>query len=195
MARSHSFWMIIDGTVPTSFRGREREDLLPTLNQLLRTQPNVAIVWFERGRTWNSRLEAREALERQRDAPRERKQNWRPGGAHVDPRDKYKVSRDEKRARFKKRAVFDRQSSEGSGPPSESTPPRGDKPFSDQPLSKRPPRPFGDGARRTKPFGFGRPKSPGAGRKLGTESSWSRPPKRSGPGGPKGPRGSRGPKR
>ena len=105
MARAHSFWMIVDGGTPTAFRGREREDLLPTLVQLQRTQPAVELVWFERGRTWPSREAARAALEVKRAAPRSRNTHWRPGGNHVDPRAKYEISRDEKRARFKKRLI------------------------------------------------------------------------------------------
>ena len=118
MAQAHSFWMIIDGAVPTAFRARDREDLLPTLNQLLRTQPGVKLVWFEGGRSWDSPEAAKEARELRRRESRGRKPTWRPGGAHVDPREKYKISRDDKRARFKKRATFERQRSEEGGPES-----------------------------------------------------------------------------
>lgn len=137
MARSHSFWLIVDGEVPTSFRAREREDLLPTLHQLQRTQPNVALLWFERGRTWTSPEAAREDQEQRRREARERKADWRPGGAHVDPRAKYQLTRDQKRARFKKRAAFQRDDDRdrpAGGPP---------RPDERRPLGRRPPRPFG----------------------------------------------------
>jgi len=42
----------------------------------------------------------------QRPAPRGR--DWRPGGAHKDPRDRFKVPRDVKRARFKAKLQRDR---------------------------------------------------------------------------------------
>jgi hypothetical protein len=168
------FWIIVDGTVPTAFRAPNREDLVPTLHQLQRTQPTVTLVWFERGRTWASPEEAREDQERRRKLARERKGTWRPGGAHVDPRAKYQISRDEKRARFKKRATFDRQRSEGDTPP----PPHHDKPFADKPRSDRP---FSDKPRGDRPFGnkpFGRKpfgsKPPGA-KPYGRKPFGSRP--------------------
>jgi len=156
-----SFWIIVDGTVPTAFRAPKREDLLPTLHQLQRTQPTVTLVWFERGRTWASPEEARADQERRRKLARERKDTWRPGGAHVDPRAKYKITRDEKRARFKKRATFERQRSESDAPP----PPRRDRPFGSKPpgakpygrkpFGSRPPgdRPFGSRPQGDRPFG------------------------------------------
>jgi len=157
VALTHSFWMIIDGAVPTAFRGREREDLLPTLHQLQRTQPGVRLVWFEAGRSWDSPEAAREARELRRRESRSRKPSWRPGGTHEDPREKYKLTRDAKRARFKKRATFDRQRSQGTEPTSGA--PRSDRPyggdrgqgdrpdnrnrqFSDRPSGKRPFKPF-----------------------------------------------------
>ena len=144
MAQAHSFWMIIDGAVPTAFRARQREDLLPTLHQLQRTQPGVRLVWFEAGRSWDSPEAAREARELRRRESRDRKPSWRPGGSHVDPREKYKLTRDEKRARFKKRAAFERQRSDGAGP--RSAAPKGDRPYRDRPYRDRPQgdRPFVD---------------------------------------------------
>jgi hypothetical protein len=44
--------------------------------------------------------------DRQRPAPRGR--DWRPGGEHKDPRDRFKVPRDVKRARFKAKLQRDR---------------------------------------------------------------------------------------
>jgi hypothetical protein len=73
------------------------------------------MMWFARGRLWQSEEEAREALIRQRmerdrrrapaggDRARPRGRDWRPGGQHKDPRDRFKVPRDVKRARFKAR--------------------------------------------------------------------------------------------
>ena len=76
----HAFWIIIDGQTPTSFRSRQQEDLLPTLHQLQRKQPQVRLMWFERGRLWASPTEAREALIIGRRTPTGRTRAWRPGG-------------------------------------------------------------------------------------------------------------------
>jgi hypothetical protein len=149
-----AFWIIVDGTIPTAFRSPNRDELLPTLHQLQRTQPTVALVWFERGRIWATQEEARADQERRRKLARERKDSWRPGGSHVDPRAKYKIPRDEKRARFKRRATFDRQRAEGDAPPFRDRPfgdrPRGDRPFAKKPFGAKPygskfgRKPFGD---------------------------------------------------
>ncbi|MBK9241138.1 MAG: hypothetical protein IPL75_12920 [Acidobacteria bacterium] len=55
MPPSHSFWVILIGKTPTSFRAKEREDLVPTLRQLQRTQTDVTLRWFERGKVWSRR--------------------------------------------------------------------------------------------------------------------------------------------
>jgi hypothetical protein len=149
MARSHAFWVILAGAVPTAFRSPKREDLLPTLHQLQRTQQNVTLMWFDRGRVWESPEAARAALLAKRHQFSDRKADWRPGGSHRDPRARYQLSRDEKRARFKKRL---------GRPPLES---RSDKPFtprSDKPDGARPDRsndnrPPGDRWKKPKPFG------------------------------------------
>jgi len=96
-------WVIVTGSSPTAFRAQEREELLPALKQLQRTQPDAVVKWFSRGKLWESPLEAIEALKAQRQARRPRNRDWRPGGEHVDPRAKYELTRDQKRARFKKR--------------------------------------------------------------------------------------------
>ena len=103
MARHQAFWVILAGAVPTAFRSPRREDLLPTLHQLQRTQPDVQLRWFDRGRVWESPTHAAAALAQRRTRQRDRGPGWRPGGKHEDPRAKYQLSRDEKRARFKKR--------------------------------------------------------------------------------------------
>jgi len=105
--RPGGIWMIFDGATPTSFRARTRDVLVPTLVQLQRTQPAVTLKWFERGRVWESPLEAREAFlamrARRQQTRRDRGPDWRPGGAHKDPRKRFELSRDQKRARFKSR--------------------------------------------------------------------------------------------
>jgi hypothetical protein len=103
MPAPHAFWVIVDGATPTAFRAKHRDDLVPTLKQLQRTQPAVVLRWFDRGRLWDSPIAAREALKAQRRLRSDRGPGWRPGGSHVDPRERYKLTRDQKRARFKRR--------------------------------------------------------------------------------------------
>ena len=97
----HAFWIIIHKQTPTAFRARDRETLLPTLNQLKRTQPDVFLMWFERGRFWKGPGEARDALVARRRTPTTRPKEWRPGGNHRDPRARYEMTRDQKRAKYK----------------------------------------------------------------------------------------------
>jgi hypothetical protein len=150
-----TYWTIIFGNQPTSFRAATREELLPTFKQIQSKHPDAVMMWFARGRLWKSEEEMREAMFRRREerapraevrrakfgAPRSttgdrrppsgdrrppsgdrrppsgdrgpnaktvRGRDWRPGGEHKDPRDRFKVPRDVKRARFKAKAQRDR---------------------------------------------------------------------------------------
>ena len=103
MPPRYAFWTILIDQKPTAFRAREQAELLPTLAQLRRTNTDVILKWFSRGRLWESPEEERAAQDRRRD-PRvagsrttrgeKRTREWRPGGEHKDPR-----------ARFRKRAA------------------------------------------------------------------------------------------
>jgi|SRR5437867_2439811 len=90
-----AYWTILIDGQPTAFRARDQQELLPTLNQLKRTNKDVLLRWFARGRLWESQQQDWDAR-RQRKTPIEsgRGRDWRPGGQHADPR-----------ARFKKRAA------------------------------------------------------------------------------------------
>lgn len=141
MAKYFRCWVIVDGTQPTAFRAREAEDLIPTLKQLQRTQPDVALMWFERGRLWNSPGDAQQALlERRRTPPKGRGREWRPGGEHKDPKARPRIPRDEKRSLFKKRLIS--KKTQGGGFPSSGTgrPPSGSGPDR-RPHFERPPDP------------------------------------------------------
>jgi hypothetical protein len=191
----HAFWIIVDGTTPTSFRSRQREDLLPTLTQLQRTQPQVSLMWFERGRLWPSPTEAREALGVQRKTRPGRGRDWRPGGEHADPRAKYMKTRDEKRARFKSRLGRDRS----EAPPASSEPPADGE--SQAPKPSRPPyrrpdsrpvsrpegrsddRPTGRPAGRSDSRPSGRPDRPEWRKPSGDRPFSDRPPRPRPPGG------------
>lgn len=117
MATPHRCWVILVGDVPTSFRAREREDLVPAFKQLQRTQPTVKLRWFERGKVWESPDAAQAALKLAATAAREKRprrepgaeprrgRDWRPGGEHKDPRARFELTRDQKRAKFKRNLI------------------------------------------------------------------------------------------
>ena len=98
-----TYWTIILDGKPTAFRAHTSEELLPTLRQLQARHPDAAMLWFARGRLWNSPEEASAAAAARRAKPERRSPGWRPGGEHRDPRDRFKVPRDEKRRRFAKK--------------------------------------------------------------------------------------------
>jgi len=103
MPPRYTYWTIILEGKPTAFRASKEEELLPTLRQLQARHPDAVMLWFARGRLWKSPDEAREAFHARRKPQERRGPEWRPGGAHRDPRDRFKVPRDEKRRRFKAR--------------------------------------------------------------------------------------------
>lgn len=121
MATPHACWIILAGNVPTSFRAHTREELLPTFRQLQRTQTEVALRWFERGKVWESPAAASAAAKlaktegrRPRKTTEPRGREWRPGGNHKDPKARFEMTRDQKRAKFKRNLL--RQSTEDNSP-------------------------------------------------------------------------------
>ncbi len=92
----HAYWTILIDNAPTAFRARQRDDLLPTLKQLQHTQPTAVLKWFARGRLWESEEQARDAS-RQRPPRERRTREWRPGGAHRDPRARFAKGKRPKR--------------------------------------------------------------------------------------------------
>ncbi len=89
MPPRYAYWTILIDDKPTAFRAREQEELLPTIAQLRRTNPNVAMKWFARGKLWDSPEQAHWAS---KNLPRhdDRTRDWRPGGKHEDPRARFK---------------------------------------------------------------------------------------------------------
>jgi hypothetical protein len=140
MAR-HAYWVILVGATATAFRSSTRDVLVPTWRQLQRTQSDVTLRWFERGRLWESPEAARFGM-RAKPETEKRRPDWRPGGDHRDPRARFELTRDQKRARFKNRARRAREEppsgGSGSEPPRDAPQPpdRSRKPWS----SDRPPR-------------------------------------------------------
>lgn len=107
-----AYWTILVDDRPTAFRARDEEELRPTFNRIKEKHPSAVMKWFQGGRLWDSHVQAqeaavaarREATRKKRAAeqpPRDRK--WRPGGAHRDPRQKYKDAKKAKWTRFKQR--------------------------------------------------------------------------------------------
>jgi hypothetical protein len=115
MPPRHTYWTIILEGKPTAFRAHTRDELVPTLRQLQTRHPDAVLLWFARGRLWQSPDEERVALAAQRSARDRRGAGWRPGGTHQDPRDRFKVPRDEKRRRFAQRFHRDRNEQGGYG--------------------------------------------------------------------------------
>src|ERR1700746_1511354 len=54
MPPRYAFWTILIDNKPTAFRAREREELLPTFNQLRRKNTDVVMKWFARGHPWGT---------------------------------------------------------------------------------------------------------------------------------------------
>ena len=87
----YAYWTILIDQQPTAFRAREKEELLPTLGQLRRMNTDVVMRWFARGRLWDSPDQAEWAQKNLTGATQtDRDRDWRPGGTHQDPRDRFR---------------------------------------------------------------------------------------------------------
>ena len=86
MPPRYAYWTILIDNRPTAFRAREQAELLPTLNQLKRTNPNAQMKWFARGKLWDTPEQAQWAGTNLPKPAEKRGRDWRPGGQHKDPR-------------------------------------------------------------------------------------------------------------
>jgi hypothetical protein len=90
MPPRYAYWTILIDGKATAFRAHDREELLPTFNQLARKNSDIVMRYFARGRLWDNPEQAQWA-NRNRDVrpaePRDR--GWRPGGQHKDPRARF----------------------------------------------------------------------------------------------------------
>ena len=142
MPPRYAYWTILIDQKPTAFRAREREELLPTFHQLRRKNTDVVMKWFARGRLWES-PEAAQAAQRAPKPPLEKRgRDWRPGGEHRDPRDRFKKRSSSQGARSE--SWGDREKP-GGRPPSRpwsnkpaSGPPRSSQPWSGKPKGGAP---------------------------------------------------------
>jgi hypothetical protein len=155
MVKLFRCWIIVAGNQPTAFRGPRYEDLLPTLRQLQRTQEDVELKWFERGRLWASPEAARTAMLERRRRPDHRGREWRPGGDHRDPKARPDVPRDVRRALFKKRLIA--KKTEGNTPAPDRRRPFG---TGERPKTGGRSGPRRDGRDDREPRGNSRPKPP-----------------------------------
>jgi hypothetical protein len=200
MPPRYAYWTILIDGKATAFRAREREELLPTFNQLARKNADIVMRYFARGRLWDNPEQAQWA-NRNREVTRTepRNRDWRPGGQHKDPRARFerKPDRSERPFHSKDRKPFDSKDrrpfdskdrkpidSEGRKPfDSKYRKPAGSterKPFQSKeskPYGKPSERSFGKPPeRRFKPADWREPKSGAPAGKR--PRNWSRPPKR-----------------
>src|SRR5436190_22917679 len=90
-----TYWTIIFGGQPTSFRSALREELLPTFKQIQVRHPDAQLRYFARGKLWYSEEEAQAALTRERfdrrdrrppTGPKPRPGEWKPRNEDRPPR-------------------------------------------------------------------------------------------------------------
>jgi len=89
MPPRYVYWTILIDNKPTAFRAHKQEELLPTFNQLRRTNPVIALKWYAHGRLWDSPEQAEWARRNKPVAQEKRGHDWRPGGRHEDPRKRF----------------------------------------------------------------------------------------------------------
>ena len=98
MPPRYAYWTIIAGGLPTAFRAADREELLPTFQRIKDKHPDAQLKYFARGKLWESPEAARSA-----DKPRiVRNRDWRPGGTHRDPRQKFIDAKKERNSSIRK---------------------------------------------------------------------------------------------
>jgi hypothetical protein len=167
MPPRYAYWTILIDNTPTAFRAREQAELLPTVAQLRRTNSNVVMKWFARGRIWDSPEAERDAQRRPPAGAEKRGREWRPGGAHRDPRDRFK-KKDGDRQKFAppRESRPWREKPAGTGKPA--GPSAGDRPWQNK--AHRPPSgpPRSDGAWQN------RGHRPPSGQPSGERSSWKK---------------------
>ena len=128
-----AYWTILIDNGPTAFRARDPQELLPTLAQLRRTNANVVMKWFARGRLWDSVEQEHEDFRRIK-IQEKRNRDWRPGGDHKDPRARFDK---EKRRRDKREHRADRSATARPQTSRPSTVGRTDRPWKPRPPLNR----------------------------------------------------------
>ena len=210
MPPRYAYWTIIAGGLPTAFRAADRDELLPTFQRIKEKHPDAQMKYFARGKLWESQDAARAADNRsarpypdrkgsdRRGAPEgkgtpdrrsgpsgapqeKRGRDWRPGGEHRDPRQKFIDAKKQRNASVRKDR-WQRKNADGIREPQDSKPqgnrpvdakpegsrPQGTRPLGAKPQGNRPQfnRPHGDRPHGSKPQGT---------RPLGAKPHGSRP--------------------
>ena len=138
------YWTILAGGLPTAFRATERDELMPTFKRILEKHPDAEMKYFARGRLWNSPEEAKADL-RARPPRDGRGRDWRPGGEHRDPRQKFKDAKKDRNQRWRQEKHERR--AKGTFEPRGPRQPHGDprrEPAAFKPRRERPFKPTGD---------------------------------------------------
>ena len=153
-----AYWTILAGGLPTAFRATDRDELMPTFQRLREKHPDAELKWFAQGKLWSSPEAARAArTDRPQTGAREggdsRGRDWRPGGTHRDPRQKFA---DAKKARnsARRQQRFDRK----HGPQERGDRPQGprdDRARRDRPWQDRPAPAARDGGAEHRPSARG----------------------------------------
>lgn len=130
MPPRYAYWTIIAGGLPTAFRAAERDELMPTFQRIKEKHPDARMRWFARGKLWESQEAARAADKRggdRRGRPSDRKsgpggppketrtRDWRPGGDHRDPRQKFIDAKKQRNEALRKER-WQRKNAEGVRP-------------------------------------------------------------------------------
>jgi hypothetical protein len=147
MPPRYAYWTIIAGGLPTAFRAAAREELLPTFQRIKEKHPDAQMKYFARGKLWESQ-EAARATEKRKGT---RTRDWRPGGNHRDPRQKFIDAKKQRNAAMRKER-WERMRGQGTEEPARPPRPRG---------PNREPKPSED-PKPTPPPGEERPTTPPA---------------------------------
>jgi hypothetical protein len=123
MPPRYAYWTIIAGGLPTAFRTADRDELLPTFRRIKEKHADAELKYFARGKLWSSPEEARRAAEARRTTSNHRHpstsesargRNWRPGGEHRDPRQKFKDAKKAQNLAHRRRR-FERRRDDAKG--------------------------------------------------------------------------------
>lgn len=150
----YAFWTILIDGKATAFRAKEREELLPTFAQLARTNTDIALRYFARGKLWDNPEQATWAAKHPAPMREPRGKEWRPGGTHKDPRarvdakrktpkpepqDRHRREKPEWQAREPRNRDPRSQDTRGPGGPPARTPPVGRAPREEEKKWRKPP--------------------------------------------------------
>ena len=127
MPPRYVYWTILIDNKPTAFRAREKEDLLPTLAQLRRTNAEVVLKWFARRQIWDSPEAEQEAQKGPPATGDKRGQDWRPRGNHAQG--SARPVQEEARSRRSPRGAAVRMGSVAEVQPATVRSPQGDRPW------------------------------------------------------------------